>query len=162
MYGITVFAAVWMVFLIFDGWQILQAHFAAGALTAIALGGFLLSAFVIGVVYHAAAKRMAWIDRIMPTMAIVGILYVTAMTIAAGRDNLLKVGALLIVASGLHNMSGYVFGYYLSRLVGLKKTRRAASPSKWGFRTVAWRPDSRTPWANSPPSVWQPRYLFRG
>ena len=35
-----------------------------------------------------------WID-IMPTMAIVGILYVTAMTTASGRDNLLKVGALL-------------------------------------------------------------------
>ncbi len=121
VYGITIFAVVWMVFLLCDGWQILRAHFEDGTLTAIALIGFLLSAFVIGVVYHAAAKRMAWLDRIMPTMAIVGILYVTAMTTAAGRDNLLKVGALLIIASGLHNMSGYVFGYYLSRLVGLDK-----------------------------------------
>jgi BASS family bile acid:Na+ symporter len=121
VYGITIVAAVWMAFLILDGWQILKAHFEDGTLTTIALGGFLLSAFVIGFVYHAAAKRMAWLDRIMPTMAIVGILYVTAMTTAAGRDNLLKVGALLIVASGLHNMSGYVFGYYLSRLVGLEK-----------------------------------------
>ncbi len=121
VYGISVFAAAWMLFLAFDGWQILHAHFDGGTLTAIALIGFLLSAFVIGVVYHAAAKRLTWIDRIMPTMAIFGILYVTAMTIAAGRDNLLKVGALLIIASGLHNMSGYVFGYYLSRLVGLDK-----------------------------------------
>lgn len=119
--AITIFAAAWMVFLIFGGWGFLQAHFTDGALTAIALGGFLLSAFVIGAVYHALAKRLTWLDRVMPAMAIVGILYVTAMTTASGRDNLLKVGALLFVASMLHNTAGYFFGYYLSRAAGLDK-----------------------------------------
>jgi BASS family bile acid:Na+ symporter len=51
----------------------------------------------------------------------VGILYVTAMTTASGRDNLLKVGALLFVASMLHNLAGYFFGYFLSRGAGLDK-----------------------------------------
>ena len=57
----------------------------------------------------------------MPTLAIVGILYVTAMTTASGRDNLLKVGALLFLASMLHNLAGYLFGYFLSRGAGLDK-----------------------------------------
>jgi len=121
VYGITTFAVAWMVFLVFGGWEYLKAHFAEGVLTSISLGGFLISAFVIGSVYHALAKRLTWHDKIMPTMAIVGILYVTAMTTASGRDNLLNVGALLFLASVLHNTAGYFFGYYLSRFAGLDK-----------------------------------------
>jgi bile acid:Na+ symporter, BASS family len=121
VYGMTAFAAAWIAFLIFGGWEYLKAHFTDGALTAIALGGFLISAFVIGSAYHALAKRLTWLDKIMPTMAIVGILYVTAMTTASGRDNLLNVGALLFLASVLHNIAGYCFGYFLSRIAGLDK-----------------------------------------
>lgn len=120
-FGIAGFATAWMIFLVFGGWKLLQAHFTDGALTAIALAGFLLSAFVIGAVYHALAKRISGLDGVMPTMAIVGILYVTAMTTASGRDNLLKVGALLFFASALHNTAGFFFGYYLSRAAGLDK-----------------------------------------
>jgi bile acid:Na+ symporter, BASS family len=121
VFAIAVFAAAWMMFLVFGGWEFLQAHLADGALTAAALGGFLLSVFVIGPVYHALAKRLAWLDQFMPTMAIIGILYVTAMTTASGRDNLLQVGALLFLAAALHNTAGYFFGYFLSRAAGLDK-----------------------------------------
>ena len=121
IYAIAGFAAVWLVFLIFGGWEFLKTRFANDALTAISLGGFLLSAFVIGTAYHALAKSFPRLDKFMPTLAIVGILYVTAMTTASGRDNLLKVGALLFLASVLHNTAGYFFGYYLSRAAGLDK-----------------------------------------
>jgi BASS family bile acid:Na+ symporter len=121
VYVIAAFAAAWMLFLIFGGWLYLQSRFADGALTAIALGGFLLSALVIGTAYHALVKSFPRMDHFMPTLAIVGILYVTAMTTASGRDNLLKVGALLVLASMLHNLAGYLFGYFLSRGAGLDK-----------------------------------------
>ena len=121
VYAITIFAVAWMYFLVFGGWIFLQSYYANSALTAIALGGFLLSAFIIGVVYHAFAKIFPRLDKFMPTLAIVGILYVTAMTTASGRDNLLKVGVLLFVASMLHNLAGYFFGYFLSRGAGLDK-----------------------------------------
>jgi bile acid:Na+ symporter, BASS family len=121
VFGITLFAAAWLAFLIFGGWEILKNNFAGTALMTIGLCGFLLSAFVIGVVYHALAKKFLRLDHFMPTLAIVGILYVTAMTTASGRDNLLKVGALLFVASMLHNLAGYFFGYFLSRGAGLDK-----------------------------------------
>jgi len=50
-----------------------------------------------------------------------GIVYFTAVTTAAGRDNLLEVGALLFLASALHNAVGFGFGYWLSRAAGLDK-----------------------------------------
>jgi BASS family bile acid:Na+ symporter len=119
--GIAFFAAVWLGFLIFGGWQFLMDKFSGNALMTLGLFGFLLSAFVIGVVYHGLAKKYPRLDKFMPTLAIVGILYVTAMTTASGRDNLLKIGALLFVAAMLHNLAGYFFGYFLSRGAGLDK-----------------------------------------
>jgi BASS family bile acid:Na+ symporter len=50
-----------------------------------------------------------------------GIIYFTTVTTAAGRDNLLKVGLLLFLASVIHNAAGYFFGYWLSRLFGMDK-----------------------------------------
>ena len=121
IFAIAILAAEWLACLIFGGWEILRNGLSGDWLTATGLFGFLLSAFVIGMVYHAMAKRFASLDRLMPTLAIVGILYVTAMTTAAGRDNLLRVGALLFIASMLHNLAGYFFGYFLSRGAGLDK-----------------------------------------
>ncbi len=114
-------AALWLAFLAGGGWVVLQNNYGAGALTAFSLGGFLLSAFVIGVVYHWLWKQFPTLDRWMPTLSIAGILYVTAMTIAAGNENLRKVGALLLLACALHNTAGFFLGYILSRAAGLDK-----------------------------------------
>ena len=115
------FGVAWGTFLILGGWDFFKTHLTNGSLTAIALGGFLISAVVVGVVYHWFTKRFPRLDSFMPTASMAGIVYVTAMTTAAGRDNLLQVGALLFVASALHNTAGYFFGYFLSRGVGLDK-----------------------------------------
>lgn len=122
VWGIAAAAAAWLMFLIFGGWDMVKANVSGDSWrTMICLGGFLLSAFLIGGLYHVLTLRLGWLDRFMPTLAIGGILYVTAMTTAAGRDNLLKIGAMLFVASILHNLAGYCFGYYLSRAAGLDK-----------------------------------------
>ena len=119
--AVTAFAVAWLGFLALGGWDWLSVHVSNGVLPMVGLGGFLLSAAVIGTGYHRLTRRLAWLDRFMPTLAIGGILYVTAMTTASGRDNLFKVGEWLIIASGLHNMAGFFFGYFLSRGVGLDK-----------------------------------------
>jgi len=121
VFAVSALAITWLAFLGFGGWPLLQFNIPPNTLTLISLGGFLLSAFVIGVAYHALTKYFPRLDNFMPTLAIVGILYVTAMTTASGRDNLLKVGALLFIASMLHNLAGYFFGYFLSRGAGLDK-----------------------------------------
>jgi BASS family bile acid:Na+ symporter len=51
----------------------------------------------------------------------IGIIYFTTVTTAAGHDNLLNVGLLLFVASVIHNGAGYFFGYWLSRLFKLNR-----------------------------------------
>jgi len=179
--GIATFAALWLGFLALGGWDMLTTRFSDGALTAIALGGFLLSAFVIGVVYHALAKRLPWLDGVMPALAIVGILYVTAMTTASGRDNLMKVGALLFVASVLHNSAGYFFGYFLSRWAGLDKNSARSIAFEVGLQnggmasglasamgklgTVGLAAAIFIPWMNISGSVlanyWRKRPVFR-
>ena len=50
-----------------------------------------------------------------------GIIFFTAVTTAVGRDNLLAIGWLLLVAVVIHNLVGYTLGYWLSRAAGLDK-----------------------------------------
>jgi BASS family bile acid:Na+ symporter len=113
--------AVWLAFLVCGGWHLLKAHVPTGWLSAIGIGGFLLSAFVIGVVYHWLTRSFNWLDRCMPVASMAGIVYFTTVTTAAGRDHLLKIGGLLFLAAALHNLAGYFFGYWLSRASGLDK-----------------------------------------
>lgn len=83
--------------------------------------GFLLGAFVVGVLYHLLTLRLTKLDKLMPYISMFGIIYFTMVTTAAGRDNLLKVGFLLFISSVIHNAAGYFFGYWLSRLFRMDK-----------------------------------------
>ena len=117
----AVIGAAWMLCLAAGGWAWIAAHTSGAVTTAIGLGGFLLGAVGVGVVYHFLTRQLTWLDRKMPMLSMAGIVYFTTVTTAAGRDNLLQVGALLFLAAALHNAAGYGFGYWLSRLAGLDK-----------------------------------------
>jgi len=110
---------VWLVFIGLGGWRPLQDTLSPAALTAVGVLGFVAGAIVFGVVYHWLAARRPRLDRLMPVASMAGIVYFTTVTTAAGRDNLLQVGALLFLASALHNAAGYFLGYWLSRGAGL-------------------------------------------
>jgi BASS family bile acid:Na+ symporter len=57
-----------------------------------------------------------------------GIAVIITIITAAGRDSLLKVGALLILTSLLHNLTGYLLGYTVSWFSGLsEKDRRTVA-----------------------------------
>ena len=113
--------AAWILFLAWGGWNFFAARAPDLALTVIGMSGFLLGAVVVGVAYHFLASKLSWLDRRMPVFSMAGIVYFTTVTTAAGRDNLLQVGALLFLAAALHNAAGYGFGYWLSRAAGLDK-----------------------------------------
>jgi bile acid:Na+ symporter, BASS family len=121
VWGIAAVGAAWLAFLVFGGWIALKNHLADGALDAVTTGGFMLSAFVIGVVYHQFTRLFTQLDRFMPIFSMFGIVYFTTVTTAAGRDHLLKIGLLLFLAAAIHNAAGYCFGYWLSRAAGLDK-----------------------------------------
>lgn len=115
---ITIFSAVWIAVIIFY----LQKNISdAGLLQSITLSGFFAGAVITGVLYHWLYVRFPKLDSIMPLISMFGIIYFTTVTTAAGRENLMKVGVLLFIASVIHNAAGYFFGYWLSRLFGMDK-----------------------------------------
>ena len=119
--SIAAVGAAWLTFLAAGSWTMLKSQLPESVLVAVGIVGFLLSAFVIGVVYHWLTRWFNRLDEWMPAISMAGIVYFTTVTTAAGRDNLLKVGGLLFLAAALHNAAGYFFGYWLSRASGLDR-----------------------------------------
>ena len=57
--------------------------------------------------------------RLLPPLAMLSIAVIVAITVAMSRDDLLKVGFVLLSASACHNATGYALGYGAARLLGL-------------------------------------------
>jgi len=73
-------------------------------------------AVLVGIGYHALWRIWPGVERWMPAAAMLGILFVTLITIAKGRGQLLDLGLELFVASVLHNVIGLALGYALCKL----------------------------------------------
>lgn len=66
-----------------------------------------------------------FLERLLSLISMAGIAVIVTIITASGRDSLLKVGALLLVTSLLHNITGYTLGYGLSWLARMpEKDRR--------------------------------------
>lgn len=116
VYIIAVFSAFWIALLV----TVLQKSIMdVSLLQSLNLSGFFAGAVIAGVTYNILYNRFPALDKIMPLISMFGIIYFTTVTTAAGRDNLMKVGVLLFIASVIHNAAGYFFGYWLSRLFGM-------------------------------------------
>jgi BASS family bile acid:Na+ symporter len=75
---------------------------------------------VLGLLFnHFFSGRFKWLDKAMPIVSMAGIAIIITIITAAGRDALLTIGLTLIVVVIIHNVLGYIFGYNLSRLLGL-------------------------------------------
>ncbi|MDP4261439.1 MAG: bile acid:sodium symporter family protein [Bacteroidota bacterium] len=71
-----------------------------------------------GLAFHYLMRgKFEWLDKAMPLLSMTGIAFILMIITAAGRDNLVKVGALLIIATFIHNMAGYFLGYWSARLL---------------------------------------------
>jgi BASS family bile acid:Na+ symporter len=71
-----------------------------------------------GLAFHYLVHgKFKWLDKAMPLLSMGGIAIILTIITAAGRDNLLKVGALLLVATFIHNLTGYFLGYWSARLL---------------------------------------------
>lgn len=121
VFALAAMGAAWLVAIACGGWKLISARVPENVAMGIGVFGFLLAAVVAGVVFHWLARRVNRLESWMPKFSMFGIVYFTLVTTAAGRDNLIKIGALLFIAAMLHNAAGYVFGYWLSRASGLDK-----------------------------------------
>lgn len=63
--------------------------------------------------------KTQWLDNLMPKVSMAGIVFILTIMTAGARDNLLVIGLVLILVSLLHNIAGYVLGFWSGRLLGL-------------------------------------------
>ena len=115
IYVICGVAIIWLLSVIL----FLQNLTDKGLQQTISLSAFFAGAIIVGVLYNFLHRRFPKLDSIMPLISMFGIIYFTTVTTAAGRENLMKVGVLLFIASVIHNAAGYFFGYWLSRFFGM-------------------------------------------
>jgi BASS family bile acid:Na+ symporter len=75
---------------------------------------------VLGLLFNKFIKgKSTWLDKLMPSVSMFGIATIICVITAAGSKSLLTIGPLLILASFIHNTSGYLFGYWSGRLFKL-------------------------------------------
>jgi bile acid:Na+ symporter, BASS family len=116
VYTIGAIVAAWIIILL----TVVHKNITdAPLLQSLNLSGFFAGAIIAGIVYNFLHSKFSMLDKIMPLISMFGIIYFTTVTTAAGRENLMKVGVLLFIASVIHNAAGYFFGYWLSRLFGM-------------------------------------------
>lgn len=70
---------------------------------------------------HFLSGKAQWLDNAMPLVSMVGVAVIVAIIIAAGRDSLLNIGFLLLFMVTVHNILGYVLGYWVGRLFNLEE-----------------------------------------
>ncbi|MCF6402667.1 bile acid:sodium symporter family protein [Chitinophaga filiformis] len=70
---------------------------------------------------HFLSGKLKWLDNAMPKVSMSAIAFIIVIITAKGRESLLDVGALLILSSLIHNLSGYTLGYWLCRLIRMNE-----------------------------------------
>lgn len=72
---------------------------------------------IAGLLFHYLVRgKFKWLDKAMPLISMGGIALIIVVITSAGRESLLKVGGLLVLATLLHNLAGYFLGYWAGRL----------------------------------------------
>lgn len=64
-----------------------------------------------------AKGNQEWLNKSLAFISMLGIGIIITIITAAGRDSLLNVGVLLILACLLHNLTGYGLGYSITRYI---------------------------------------------
>lgn len=76
-----------------------------------------------GLLFHYLLHgKFSIIDKVLPVVSMAGITLIIVVITAAGRNELLVVGPMLIVAMLLHNTTGYVLGYWSARFLRMSES----------------------------------------
>jgi BASS family bile acid:Na+ symporter len=62
-----------------------------------------------------------WMDKALPVISMLGIGLIIVVITAAGRDSLLDIGGILMLLVLIHNLFGYMLGYWYARLLRLNE-----------------------------------------
>jgi BASS family bile acid:Na+ symporter len=74
----------------------------------------------VGVIYNRLmGARFKWFEKSLPTISMWSVGAIVVIITANGRDALIAVGPLLVIACLLHNIIGFILGYWGGRVSGL-------------------------------------------
>lgn len=77
----------------------------------------------VGLIFnHFLHGKFKVLDSLMPIISMLGIGLIIVIITSAGRNDLLVVGPLLILACFIHNVTGYTLGYWISRALRMPET----------------------------------------
>ncbi|GKX50755.1 bile acid:sodium symporter family protein [Budvicia aquatica] len=107
----------WLIFISTGGWGSLIEPMSAENQMMMIVVNFVAGGIIWSVFYNWLLRKKPGIEKIMPTISMLGIIFFTTTAAAAGRDNLMQVGLALCLAAFLHNIGGYGIGYSMSRWV---------------------------------------------
>lgn len=65
--------------------------------------------------------RAQWLDAAMPLVSMIGVAFIVAIIMAAGRESILSIGVALVIYVLLLVILGYFFGYWAARLFKLNE-----------------------------------------
>lgn len=83
---------------------------------------FFILPVIGGYLFRMVARgRKELLDDMLSAVSMIGIGIIITIITATGRDNLLQIGSILIVACLIHNTGGYLLGYWGARLFGMKE-----------------------------------------
>jgi BASS family bile acid:Na+ symporter len=84
--------------------------------------GFLLLgavAFVKFIMVYILDNNSNWMDKTLPLVSMFGICFIIGIITARSSEKLLSIGLALLAASIIHNLLGYILGYWISKLTKL-------------------------------------------
>ncbi|XOV93364.1 MAG: bile acid:sodium symporter family protein [Bacteroidota bacterium] len=80
---------------------------------------FVILPIIAGFQFKKWAASQESLNKALSFISMAGIAVIISIITAAGRDSLLEIGALLILACLIHNTFGYFLGYWACRLLGM-------------------------------------------
>jgi BASS family bile acid:Na+ symporter len=89
----------------------------SGLILGLALVGVVALAKLVMDVWIRGPKN--WMDRALPIISMAGICFIIAIITARSAEDLRRVGAALLAAAMLHNLLGYLLGYWGARALRL-------------------------------------------
>ena len=91
---------------------------------AISMTWFYVLPLAVALLIRFFSTNNLWMEKVLSFVSMAGIALIVAVITAAGRNSLLEVGALLILTSLLHNLSGYTLGYSLAWITRMPERDR--------------------------------------
>ncbi|MCX2585836.1 bile acid:sodium symporter family protein [Pedobacter sp. MR22-3] len=77
---------------------------------------------VLGLIFNRLLRhKQQWVEKIMPLISMSGIAFIIMIITAAGHNSLLDIGFKLILLVMIHNLTGYVLGYWSGRLFKMEE-----------------------------------------